>query len=115
MSNLTISYYLEKLITDPSFVNLLETQINDILKDSVINSNDIPKIVLIVFELIENHSSIVIKQNLLSDVINNLILFLVRKYNINITETELQLIDNIIKTSLNLLFTIPVFKKGCCC
>jgi hypothetical protein len=115
MSELAISYYLEKLIVDASFLEQLENQIEDILSDGVINSKDIPKVIQIIVELIEKSSTIIIKQTFVSDVIKKLILFLVKKYNTNITETDLLVITDIIDSSLKLLFKIPVFKNGWCC
>jgi hypothetical protein len=114
MSKLTISYYLDKLITDPSFVDLIETQIDELIKDCIIVSNDIPKIISIIIESIQTQSTIVIKQSLLSDTIKTFILFLIRKYNLNITEEELNKFIDVIDSSLKLLLTIPVLKKGCC-
>ena len=115
MANFIISYYLDKLITDPSFVDLLEQQIEDILKDHLIRITDIPNLILIIVELIQKSSTIIIKQSLLGDIIKNLVLFLFRKYNVNITEEELTIITEVIDSSLKLLLTIPVFKKGCFC
>jgi hypothetical protein len=115
MANLTASFYLDKLIQDPSFAELLETQIDDILVDGVIGIHDIPKIVLITIELIQKSSTIIIKQELISDIVKQLILFLFRKFNVTISETETTTIINVIDSSLKLLLTIPVFKKKYCC
>jgi hypothetical protein len=116
MTELTISYYLERFITDASFAEQLETQIESILSDGVISVKEIPTVILIVVELIENHSTIIIKNNdLASGIIKNIILVLVKKYHKTITETDLKLINEIIESSLKLLFIVPIFKKRTCC
>jgi hypothetical protein len=114
MANLTISYYLEKLITDPSFSEIIESQIDELIKDCVIGITDIPKIVSIIIESIQTRSTIVIKQNILGDTIKNMILFLIRRYNVNITDEELKTFIDVIDSSLKLLLTIPVLKNSCC-
>lgn len=115
MANLTISYYLDKLVMDVSFIDQLETALENIIKNEKIDVSDIPEIIYTIFQTIQHSTTLIINSQHMSNTIEHFVLFLLRKYNVNITETELSIISNVVKSSITLLFTSPTLKKGCCC
>jgi stalled ribosome rescue protein Dom34 len=116
MTNLTISYYLDKLLIDASFVDQLETALENIIQNEKIDASNIPEIINTIFQIIQKNTTIIINSKFLNETIQKLVEFLVRKYNINISDAEMSVINEVVKTSLTLLFTSPILKgKGCCC
>lgn len=114
-TDLATNFYLEKLILDASFVELLEEKVDKIVENTegIILTKNISQLVFIIIDLIEHYSTIVIKPSFVGSVIKGLLLFLIRRYNVNITDEQLVVYNQLIDDALNLLFKIP-FKKGCC-
>jgi len=112
---LATSFYLEKLVLDASFIEVLEEKVDNIVANTngVIITENISQLVFIIIDLIEKGSTIIIKPSLIGSVIKGLLLFLIRKYNINVTDEQLVIFNMLIDDALNLLFKIPL-KKGCC-
>lgn len=114
--DLATNFYLEKLVLDASFVELLEEKVDKIVSNTegVILTQNVSQLVFIIIDLIEHHSTIVIKPAFVGSVIKGLLLFLIRRYNVNVTDEQIAVFNQLIDDALNLLFKIP-FKKGCCC
>lgn len=114
--DLATNFYLEKLILDGSFVELLEEKVENIVSNTegVILTQNISQLVFIIVDLIEHHSTIVIKPDFIGTVIKGLLFFLIRRYNVNISDEQLMAYNQLIDDALKLLFKIPI-KKGCCC
>ena len=52
-----------KIINNDEFISIIDKQINDIMKDKVIDHNDIPSIIYIIVETINNINSLSITIN----------------------------------------------------
>jgi hypothetical protein len=115
-TTLQTNFYLEKLVLDASFVEILESEVDKLVAktNGVIIAENISHLVFIIIDLIQNHSTIIIKQDFVGSVIKGLLLFLIRRYNVNVSDEQLAVFNHLIDDALNLLFKIP-FKKGCCC
>ena len=117
MSNLKISYLLDKLMLDDDFSSVLEKSINAIMKDGKIDMYDIPEIVLIISELITKTPTITLTVENLTDLVSELITFITKKYNITIVDTETENFKRILNSSIKLLLFNPKVKKqlkACC-
>ena len=94
-----------KIINNKEFIRIIDEQINNIMKDKTIDHNDIPSIIYIIVETINNINGISITIN--SDDIKKLILliidFIMSKYSIIPSENNKELYDNIINLSIKLL------------
>jgi hypothetical protein len=113
-SDLTTYYYLDKLLVDPSFVELLDNSLEDVITNEKIAAFDIPQIIQIIIILIQQTTTVVINEKFLGGAIKKLVQFLIRRYNIGIDDNEIAIMDEVIDSSLTLLFTNPILKKSCC-
>ena len=93
-----------KLINDKEFIIKIDERITEIMKDNVIDHNDIPSIFKIIIDT-TNHINNV-SSNINNDGIKHLILLLIEfiasKYYINISENDKELYTNLIIISINL-------------
>ncbi len=117
MSSLKISYLLDKLMLDDSFSTMLEKSISNIIKDGKIDAFDIPEIILVISELINNTPKITLTADNLSDLVNEFIKFIVKKYNVTNIEIDNDNFKNLINSSIKLLLFSPKIKKelNACC
>ena len=117
MSSLKISYLLDKLMLDDDFSSMLEKSISNIMKDGKIDAFDIPEIVYVISELISKTPKITLTAENLSDLVNEFINFIVKKYNVTNIETNNDTFKNLINSSIKLLLFNPKIKKelnSCC-
>lgn len=117
MASLKISYLLDKLMLNNQFSTNLENAINNIIKDGKLDHCDLPEIILIISELITNTPSITLTAENLSDLINELITFIVKKYNLTSADTQNENFKRLINSSVKLLLFNPKIKEklGPCC
>jgi hypothetical protein len=89
-----------KLINDKEFIIKIDEHITEIMKDNVIDHNDIPSI----FKIIIDTTSHI--NNINNDGIKHLILllidFIASKYSINISENDKKLYTNLIIIFINI-------------
>jgi len=93
-----------KLINNRQFILDIDEHITDIMKDNVIDHNDIPSIINIIMDTIYHINDV--SHNINNDGIKQLILllieFIVSKYSINMSENQIKLLGNIIDITINL-------------
>ena len=95
-----------KIINNDEFISIIDKQINDIMKDKVIDHNDIPSIIYIIVETINNINSlsITINDEDVKKLIKLIIEFIMSKYSIIPSyDNNKELYDNIINISIKLL------------
>lgn len=93
-----------KLINNKQFILKIDEHITDIMKDNVIDHNDIPSIIKIIMDTIYHINDT--SHNINDDGIKHLILllidFIVSKYSINMSEYHKNLCSNFIDLSITL-------------
>ena len=93
-----------KLINDKQFLLKIDEHITDIMKDNLIDHNDIPSIINIIMDTIHHINDT--SRNIDNDGIKLLILllidFFVSKYSIKMSENQKRLCSNVIEFSINL-------------
>ena len=94
-----------KIINNDEFICKIDEHINNIMKDKVIDHNDIPSIIYIIVETINNinHFSITINNDDVKKLILLIIEFIMSKYSIEPSGTNIELYNNIIDFSIKLL------------
>jgi hypothetical protein len=93
-----------KLINNRQFILDIDEHITDIMKDNVIDHNDIPSIINIIMDTIYhiNDASHNINNDGIKQLILLLIEFIVSKYSINMSENQIKLLGNFIDITINL-------------
>jgi hypothetical protein len=92
----------------PELLNNICNDIYDIVKDNVINVNDIPRIILLLKDVINLYSTknnLKIKKNDIIDFIKNILIILINSDIIKIDSENKILINNLIILSVQLLET----------
>ena len=96
------------LSNHPELLNNICNDISDIVKDKVINMNDIPRIILLLKNVINLYSTtknLKIKKNDIIDFIKNILIILINSDIIKIDSEDKVLINNLIILSVQLLET----------
>lgn len=117
MDNLKISYLFDKLMLNDKFSKNLQTSITEVMKDGKIDTNDIPHIMLIITELINNTPSITITADELAELAKKLIAFIIKQTNITPSAEEQDIINKLVESSIKLILLQPKIKKAlskCC-
>lgn len=117
MDNLKISYLFDKLMLNDGFSKNLQTAISEIMKDGKIDTNDIPQIMLVITELINNTPSINITADELAELAKKLIAFIIKQTNITPSAEEQDIINKLVESSIKLILLQPKIKKAlskCC-
>jgi hypothetical protein len=96
-----------KIINNEEFIRIIDEQINNIMKNKIIDHNDIPSIIYIIVETINhiNTFSITIDDDDIKKLILLIIEFIMSKYSIIPSENNKELYNNIINLSIKLLMT----------
>ena len=96
-----------KIINNEEFIRIIDEQINNIMKNKIIDHNDIPSIIYIIVETINhiNTFSITINDDDIKKLILLIIEFIMSKYSIIPSENNKELYNNIINLSIKLLMT----------
>ena len=115
MENLKISYLFDKLMSNDEFSKKLQTSISEITKDGKIDMNDIPQIMFIITELINNTPSISITSDDLSELATKIITFIIKKTNITLSNEEEEVVSKLIESSIKLILLQPRIKKALNC
>ena len=94
-----------KIIHNDEFIRIIDEQVNNIMKDKIIDHNDIPSIIYIIVETINhiNTFSITINDDDIKKLILLIIDFIMSKYSIIPSENNKEMYDNIINLSIKLL------------
>ena len=94
-----------KIIHNDEFIRIIDEQVNNIMKDKIIDHNDIPSIIYIIVETINhiNAFSITINDDDVKKLILLIIEFIMSKYSIIPSENNKELYNNIINLSIKLL------------
>jgi hypothetical protein len=111
VSNLKVSYLMDKLLMDDEFSKSLQSHIENIMKDGKINEYDIPDIVLIICELIAKEPKLTLTQELLSELIQELIVFIIKKYQLKAEDHQIDNFNRIIESSIKLIMFQPKIKE----
>lgn len=109
MSPLNIDFFLNLLFHDDEFVSALETAIEQILKDGKLDHYDIPSILVIIVQVINNYDKIKFTLDELSTIVKKILDYVVSKYSVPIDEAEKQKIADLVEASLKLAFLQPKF------
>jgi hypothetical protein len=116
MTTLKVSYLMDKLLMDDEFSKTLQTHIENIMKDGKIDQYDIPDIVLIIGELLIKEPKLTLTSELLSELIKELIVFIVKKYSLKADESQIESFNRLVESSIKLIMFQPKIKEkvnGC--
>lgn len=117
IGNLKIEYLFDKLMLDPEFTKRLQVSINNIMKDGKIDQYDIPDMIFIITDILNQPTSMKIAGELsaddIGDLVKTLYRFIVKKYNIIPDETQADNFNRLMESSIRLLMLQPKIKKAC--
>ena len=105
-----LSVWAKMLIDNDEFIDSMEKQIRNIMKDGRIDSNDIPEFILIITELY-NLTELKVKYDELPNVINEVVQYLLNKYNL-VPEEETEQFAKMINMAIKLVIMKPKVKKS---
>ena len=111
MSTLKVSYLMDKLLMNDEFSKKLQTHIENIMKDGKLNEYDIPDIVLIIGELITSEPKLTLTSEILSELIKELIVFLIKKYQLKADDNQIDNFNRLIESSIKLIMFQPKIKE----
>ena len=117
MTDLKISYLFDKLLTNDDFSKNLQKSIENIMKDGKIDQYDIPEMVFIITDLINNTPSITLTAENLSDLVKKLFEFIVKEYKLTSDEVQMANFSRLIESSIKLVMFQPKIKDAvnkCC-
>lgn len=100
----------QKLIDNPEFIKLAETKIKEIMKDNKLTQTDIPALMVLVVECINNTKNINLTYDELKQVIQETLIYLLLHFKV-IPESN-ENINNMIKNCIELVMINPKI-KGC--
>jgi hypothetical protein len=106
-----IDFFLNLLFHDLEFVDTLETAIREILKDGKLDHYDIPQILVIIVEVINNFDKIKFTQEELFAVVKKVFEFVVNKYNLPLDDEQRERVNVLVQSSLKLVFLQPKFSQ----
>ncbi len=116
MTNIKVSYLMDKLLMDDNFSKTLQTHIENIMKDGKIDQYDIPDIVLVIGELLSKEPKLTLTSELLSELIQELIIFIIKKYQLKADEQQIDTFNRLVESSIKLIMFQPKIKEkvnGC--
>lgn len=100
----------QKLIDNPEFIKLAETKIKEIMKDNKVTQTDIPALMVLVVECINNTKNINLTYDELKQVIQETLIYLLLHFKV-VPESN-ENINNMIKNCIELVMINPKI-KGC--
>ena len=105
-----LSVAATKILHDEHLRNTITNGIQSIMKDGKIDSSDIPEIMLIIMECINNLGKFNLSYNQLVEVLEEVILFILEEQNV-IPDGKKEDIYKMIRTSIKLVLLQPKFKS----
>jgi PII-like signaling protein len=109
MSDLLHSVSLQ-IIDNPDFIKLAENKINEIMKDNKITQSDIPALMVLVVECINNTKNINLTYDELKQVIHETLIYILLHF--KVIQENNENINNMIKNCVELVMINPQI-KGC--
>ena len=79
---IVLHYAAQKLIDDPTFLKIVETKINSMMKDGKIDKKDIPDIMILVVYCTNNLKKFNLSYNELGEVLEDTIMYLLNHFNV---------------------------------
>jgi|SaaInlStandDraft_6_1057023.scaffolds.fasta_scaffold00062_44 division protein CdvB (Snf7/Vps24/ESCRT-III family) len=107
-----LSIWAKKLVENDHFIDTIDKQIKQIMKDGHIDSSDIPEVILLLTETYNNIGNVKIEYDELQDVIKEVVNYILNKYNL-IPEDQIEQFTKIINMVIKLVIIKPNVKKGC--
>lgn len=107
-----VSAFVNALIDDEKFLNLIKENIDNITEDGKITVGDIPEILTIVTECYNNMSKFKLTYEELPDVLIELTNYIIEHFEL-IPDDEEEEFKKMIDTAVKLVMLQPKIKKGC--
>ncbi len=101
-------------IGDNEFVERLDKSVKNITRDGKLDQYDIPDIILIIVDILNNHTHIKFNASILGDLVYELITYIIEKYKLIRDPTKQETFNRLIRSSLQLLLLQP-FPENCKC
>ena len=113
-----VAYLLDKIMLDDKTSKCIKTSIDNIMKDGKIDQYDIPEILFLITEIINNSSLVNTKltPEILTSLIKELYKFIEKQYNLLPDETQKAGFDRVIDSCIKLILFQPKVKttiKNC--
>lgn len=93
---------LKHIIEDESIMTIIKYKINEIIKDDVVDYNDIPHLIEIVIIVLTNTKKLKLSNQILKNTLKEIIVYILKSNNL-INENNKETIDNLIDNSLHLV------------
>jgi hypothetical protein len=111
--NLKIEYLFDKMLSNTEFSKKLEQSIENIMKDGKIDQFDIPDIIFIITDVLNQQSNLNVTIDDINELVEKLYRFIVAKYNLIPDPTQAANFDRLMASSIRLLLLQPKVKKAC--
>jgi hypothetical protein len=107
-----VAYLLDKIMLDDETSKCIKTSIDNIMKDGKIDQYDIPEILFLITEIINNSSLVNTKltPEILTSLIKELYKFIEKQYNLLPDETQKAGFDRVIDSCIKLILVQPKVK-----
>ncbi len=113
IENLKIEYLFDKMLMDTKFSARLQESIDSIMKDGKVDQYDIPEIIFIISDLLNQQPNVKLTANDLTDLVKKLYHFIVKKYNVIPDTTQAANFDRLLESSIRILMLQPNVQKAC--
>ena len=107
-----VAYLLDKIMLDDETSKRIKTSIDNIMRDGKIDQYDIPEILFLITEIINNSSLVNTKltPEILTSLIKELYKFIEKQYNLLPDETQKAGFDRVIDSCIKLILVQPKVK-----
>ena len=107
-----VAYLLDKIMLDEETSKSIKTSIDNIMRDGKIDQYDIPEILFLITEIINNSSLVNTKltPEILTSLIKELYKFIEKQYNLLPDETQKAGFDRVIDSCIKLILVQPKVK-----
>jgi len=113
INNLKIEYLFDKMLMDDNFSVRLQESINNIMKDGKIDQYDIPEIIFIISDLLNQQPNVKLTTNDVIDLVKRFYNFIINKYSLIPDPTQAANFDRLLESSIKILMLQPNIKKAC--
>ena len=109
-----VAYLLDKIMLDDETSKCIKTSIDNIMRDGKIDKYDIPEILFVITDIMNNSS--VVNTNLTADnlasLIKELYKFIEKQYNLVPDESQKASFDRLVNSCIKLILFQPKVKTG---
>lgn len=109
---MTLSDISQLIVSNKDFINNVENQIKEILKDGRVDTQDIPEIMFVVTECYNNIKNVKVTYEMLPEILEEIVDFILEKHCV-IPDDQEEELKKMINMGIKLIMIKPQVKKCC--